>query len=701
MSAEENISQINERIKNIDTEIERLSVLKRKLNIAKEKLQDRKYLEQSNHLASNDWSQENYPWSNKIRENLQSVFKIQTFRSQQLETINVTMSKIDVILVAPTGCGKSLCFQLPAITEAGVTLVVSPLISLMEDQLHGLRKKGISAELLSMSTDSETVNRIHRFLNDADLSNKLKLLYVTPERMAKSKRLMSALQKCYQKEMLERIAIDEVHCCSILGHDFRPDYKYLGTLKSLFPKIPIIGVTATASRRVIIDVQKMLNIRGCLVLNAPFNRPNLFYGVIEKPNENDAVYDLLSNLLKIRYKNKSGIIYTFSIKDTETLVSELLQRDCKVRAYHASLEANQRSKVYQKWMMNEIQAVVATIAFGLGIDKPDVRFVIHHVMSKSIENFYQETGRCGRDGKYAESVLLYKLGDIFKISTMTFVETNGLQNAYSMVGYCINGKNCRRDIFSKFFTEVWSDKNCGKMCDHCSFNSRSRKIMPPVTNITSHYRTLLRIIENARGMDIKLTALKLVDAWFHKGPTKLRLEISPPAIDRNLGEQIVAFLIINHFLEEDFHYTAYNTISYIKKGSKSTQDEIDYQPSRICELPLVTELEDIFNASHSRSYDEEPESHLSHATKKQRIFIDDTDSLNDSFINNLLKDAEMKKLIDERIDLKVQKLLTANDREKQKPNEKSLNALTDQLDSDHDDVIEVIPKVKPEVIEID
>lgn len=229
-----------------------------------------------------------------------------------------------------------------------------------------MKKRGIPAEILHSGTDQDTTNRVHKILNDSAYSSQLKLLYVTPERMAKSKRLMSALQKSYQNKKLERIAIDEVHCCSILGHDFRPDYKYLGTLKTLFPNTPIIGVTATASRKVLTDVQKILNIRGCIVFNAPFNRPNLFYGLLEKPSETDAVYDMVADLLRTRYAGQSGIIYTFSIKDTETLVSELLQRDCKVRAYHASLEATQRSNVYQKWMNNDIQAVVATIAFGLG-----------------------------------------------------------------------------------------------------------------------------------------------------------------------------------------------------------------------------------------------------------------------------------------------------------------------------------------------
>ena len=285
------------------------------------------------------------------------MFGVTSFRPQQLETINATMSKQDVILVAPTGGGKSLTFQLPAVCENGLTLVVSPLIGLMEDQLFGLRKRGINAEMLCATTDKDVMSRIHSQISDASLHCPLKLLYVTPERLAKSKRLLSCLQKCHKHKKLERIAIDEVHCCSSWGHDFRTDYKFLASMKISFPNVPIIGVTATASRKVLLEVQKMLNIRESLIFCSPFNRPNLYYHVMEKPSENEATYELLADLLLNRYNGGSGIIYTFSIKDTETITSELLQRNVKVRPYHASLEPHQRSKTYTQWMANEIQAV--------------------------------------------------------------------------------------------------------------------------------------------------------------------------------------------------------------------------------------------------------------------------------------------------------------------------------------------------------
>jgi ATP-dependent DNA helicase Q1 len=505
---------------------------------------------------------------------------------------------MDLILISPTGGGKSLTFQLPAVCENGITLVISPLVSLMEDQLFALKKKNIAASMLYAQSTKDESKRIQRALEDqSPKSNELKILYVTPERLSKSKLLMKSLQKCYQNNKLERIAIDEVHCCSIQGHDFRPDYKFLGNMKMLFPNTPILGVTATASTKVLLDVQKMLNIRECIIFSSPFNRPNLYYHVLEKPSESEAVYDLIADLLLKRYKGQSGIIYTFSIKDTETLVTELLQRECKVRSYHAQLEPQQRSKCYQKWMNNEIQAVVATIAFGLGIDKPDVRFVIHHTMSKSMENFYQESGRCGRDGNYAENILLFRLADMFKISSLTFTEPNGLKNTYSMVNYAINSRICRRDVFAKYFTEVWNDKSCGKMCDCCYYRDVGRIIVPPKMDILPHFKSILKILDHAHSTDTKMTALKIIEAWYQKGPKNLRVDVAMPILDRCYVEQMIAFLIMKDYLREDFHYTAYSTIPYIVRGPKNADGEIDFQPSRIFDLPPIKELKEYYEAT--------------------------------------------------------------------------------------------------------
>lgn len=242
-----------------------------------------------------------------------------------------------------------------------------------------------------------------------------------------------------------------------------------------------------------------------------------------------------------------------------------------------------------------------------------------------MENFYQESGRCGRDGKYAESILLFRLQDMFKISTMTFMESNGQRNAYAMIEYCINSKKCRRDQFAKYFSEVWDDKNCGKMCESCYSRAVRRSVLPPKMDLVKHYKTLVKIVEKASLMDTKLTALKLCDAWFHKGAKPLRLDDEEaPNIDRFYGEQIVAFLIINEYLHEDIQFTAYSTLSYLVKGVKGPRniedEEIEFFPSRVYALPKISELKNFYEAT-SQSDDKREEKN-----DAETVYLSDTNS---------------------------------------------------------------------------
>ncbi|XP_032301942.1 ATP-dependent DNA helicase Q1 [Coturnix japonica] len=509
------------------------------------------------------WSKTDFPWYEKIKTALENKFKLQKFRSLQLETVNATMAGKDVFLVMPTGGGKSLCYQLPAVCSDGFTLVICPLISLMEDQLMVLEQLGISATLLNASSSKEHVKWVHSQM--LDRKSQLKLLYVTPEKIAKSKMFMSKLEKAYQAGCLARIAVDEVHCCSQWGHDFRPDYKSLGILKRQFPCAPLIGLTATATNHVLKDAQNILHIQKCITFTASFNRPNLYYEVRHKPSNNDDFIEDIVKIINGRYKGLSGIVYCFSQKDSEQVTVSLQKLGIKAGTYHANMDAKYKTKVHKGWSANQIQVVVATVAFGMGIDKPDVRFVIHHSMSKSMENYYQESGRAGRDDQKADCILYYGFGDIFRISSMVVMENVGQEKLYDMVSYCQEMNKCRRVLIARHFDEVWESANCNRMCDNCCReNSLEKK------DITGCCRDLIKILEQAENMSEKLTPLKLIDAWSGKGLSKLRVsEVTPPKLPREELERIIAHLLLQQYLREDFSFTAFATISYLKIGPKA------------------------------------------------------------------------------------------------------------------------------------
>ncbi|XP_019307720.2 ATP-dependent DNA helicase Q1 [Panthera pardus] len=509
------------------------------------------------------WNKEDFPWSGKVKEVLQNVFKLQRFRLLQLETINVTMSGKEVFLVMPTGGGKSLCYQLPALCSDGFTLVICPLISLMEDQLMVLKQLGISATMLNASSPKEHVKWVHAEM--VNKNSKLKLIYVTPEKIAKSKMFMSRLEKAYEARRFTRIAVDEVHCCSHWGHDFRPDYKALGILKRQFPNTALIGLTATATSHVLKDAQKILCVEKCFTFTASFNRPNLYYEIRQKPSNTEDFIEDIVKLINGRYKGQSGIIYCFSQKDSEQVTVSLQKLGIQAGAYHANMEPEDKTEVHRRWSANEIQVVVATVAFGMGIDKPDVRFVIHHSMSKSIENYYQESGRAGRDDMKADCILYYGFGDIFRISSMVVMENVGQQKLYEMVSYCQNISKCRRVLIAQHFDEVWNSEACNRMCDNCC-----KDISCEVKNVTAYCRDLIKILKQAEDLNEKLTPLKLMDSWMGKGAAKLRVAgVASPQLPREDLEKIIAHFLLQQYLKEDYSFTAYATISYLKIGPKA------------------------------------------------------------------------------------------------------------------------------------
>lgn len=503
-----------------------------------------------------------FPWSEKLEQHLKDTFHLSTFRPLQLRAMNLTLSGKDLFLVMPTGRGKSLCYQLPAVSSNGFTLVVTPLLSLMEDQIMYLKSIDVAAVMLNASSSKEHAKSVMAGMTDPKAP--FKLLYVTPEKIAKSKLLMSRLEKAYNANLLSRIAVDEVHCCSQWGHDFRTDYKLLGILKRQFPKVPLLGLTATATSSVLKDCEKILCVPKTITLTASFNRTNLYYEVRIKDSNHEASISDIAALIKSKYKDQSGIVYVFSQKDAESVSSELQKSDIVAFPYHSHMEPADKSRIHRKWTANKIQVVVATVAFGMGIDKPDVRFVIHHTISKSIENYYQESGRAGRDDRQADCIVYFGFSDIFRISTMVVMENVGQKKLLQMVDYCQNVDRCRRSLMAVHFDEIWDDEGCNQMCDTCHHAKDYTTV-----DITEHAKQVVQIVEIATSMDEKQTPLKVVETWIGKGPAKRRKMIQTTTLPRLQAEAVIVRLLLQGYLREDFSFTPYTTYFYLKLGRKA------------------------------------------------------------------------------------------------------------------------------------
>src|SRR5881396_2921384 len=376
---------------------------------------------------------------------LKKHFGYDAFRPLQEEIIRDALAGRDVFALMPTGGGKSLCFQLPALLRNGMTIVVSPLISLMKDQVDALRASGIAATFLNSALDRhEAVERL-RGLNHGEY----RLLYVAPERLMLDGFLERALNW-----NIELIAIDEAHCISEWGHDFRPEYRQLAKLRTHFPDVPIMALTATATERVRADIIKQLKLRDPCCYVASFNRPNLTYRVVAK----SSAYQQVLEFIRAR-PNESGIVYCASRKSTEALAEKLTKDGIKALPYHAGMEPRERTRNQEAFLRDDAHVITATIAFGMGINKPNVRFVIHHDLPKNIEGYYQETGRAGRDGLPSECVLLFSVGDVVK--QRRFIEEKSEseqriahEQLRTMIAYA-ETRECRRATLLRYFGETW------------------------------------------------------------------------------------------------------------------------------------------------------------------------------------------------------------------------------------------------------
>jgi ATP-dependent DNA helicase RecQ len=388
---------------------------------------------------------------------LKDSFGYSTFRPYQEDIVSAALAGRDVLALLPTGGGKSLCFQLPAVLGAGLTLVISPLIALMKDQVDALQANGVEATFLNSSLDSDDARERFRGL----WRNQYRLLYVAPERL-----FQPSFMKSLAEWPVERVAIDEAHCISEWGHDFRPEYRRLVELRERFPAIPFMALTATATERVRKDIVTQLRLKDPFVCIGSFNRPNLAYRVIPKSKPADQVRRLIA-----AHKGGAGIVYCASRRAAESVAESLRDASIPARPYHAGLSDSDRSKNQDAFVRDRVQVICATVAFGMGIDKPNVRFVIHHDLPKNVEGYYQETGRAGRDGLASECVLLFSAQDVAKqlgfIEEITDEGEKRVAKAQlrRMIDY---GETtlCRRANLLEYFGETFPDANCGG-CDNC------------------------------------------------------------------------------------------------------------------------------------------------------------------------------------------------------------------------------------------
>lgn len=453
---------------------------------------------------------------------LKKFFGFDEFRPLQLEIISNVINGGDSFALMPTGGGKSICFQLPALKMKGLALVISPLIALMKDQVDGLKVNGINAEFINSSLSGEQINDIMKRAEKGDI----KLLYIAPERFA-----IDSFQKFLNSLEISLIAVDEAHCISEWGHDFRPDYRNLSILKKLFPKTPLIALTATATEKVRRDILNHLNIPKARQFISGFNRENLNIKIIEKKNAFSKLVFLLEN-----YKKESVIIYCFSRKETEEIADNLRLNGFNARAYHAGLEPATRKLVQEQFITDQINIIVATIAFGMGIDKPNVRLVAHYTFPKTLEGYYQEIGRAGRDGLPSECIMFYTYADTRKHEFfINQIENDSLrEKAREKLNDVLNFADlsgCRKKYLLKYFGEEMEGDNC-RSCDICL----TEKEMFDATEITQKIMSAILKTDSRFGRNY------IIDVLLGKNTQKIKI---------NRHDHLSVFGIINEMSADE------------------------------------------------------------------------------------------------------------------------------------------------------
>lgn len=426
-----------------------------------------------------------------LHESLHRYFGFDAFKADQHTIIQNLLDGNDTFVIMPTGGGKSLCYQLPALMLPGTAIIISPLIALMKNQVDSIRGYSDADEVAHFLNSSLTKAQMKKVKQDIT-DGKTKLLFVAPETLTKEENI-----EYFQNTNISFVAVDEAHCISEWGHDFRPEYRRIRVmLDAIARDVPIIALTATATPKVQQDILKNLDMSGEHTYISSFNRENLFYEIRPKIKKDQTIKQIIQ-VIKEEFRNESGIIYVQNRKTAEDLAQMLAVNDIKAAPYHAGLDPKTRSKTQDDFLMENIDVICATIAFGMGIDKPDVRFVIHYDMPKSIENYYQETGRAGRDGLAGKCIAFYNYNDILRLEKFlrdkpVAEREMGAQLMQEVVAYAETAA-CRRRFLLHYFGEEFEEERCGKMCDNCKNPKERINVQEEMTQVLS---AILELNEN-------------------------------------------------------------------------------------------------------------------------------------------------------------------------------------------------------------